>query len=154
MKKKIITAAIIVAVILVVGAVIYFYPRTTGNELLKLPQWDNIETVTIEKTEGSGTDITTVAAYELTAEELSSFCELFRSTKLKSFNKETFRTFSDTKYYISFRDARGNEECWMRFYNDEVLIFDYLSREQPTDIQRYKITETAVISFFEEILAK
>ncbi len=154
MKKKIMTAAIIFAVILAVGAIIYFYPRTTGDELLECLHWENIETVTIEKTLENSKGITAVATCELTSEELSSFCELFRGTKLKSFHKETFRTSSDTRYYISFRDEQGTEVCWMRFYNDEVLIFDYLSYEQPTDIQRYKIAETALISFFEEILPK
>lgn len=154
MKKKIMTAAFFVAVILVVGAVIYFYPRTTGSELLKLLQWDNIETVTIEKTLENSKGITTVATYELTAEELSSFCELFNITKLKNVYGSSISILSETRYYIIFRDERGNEECWMQFYHDDLLIFDYLSREQPTEIQRYKITETALISFFEEILAK
>ena len=154
MKKKIVTAAIIVAVILVVGAVIYFYPRTTGSELLKLLQWDNIETVTIKKTEGDGTEVTTVATCELTEEELSSFCELFRGTKLKSFNQEVFRTSSDTKYYISFLSAQGYEVCEMKLYNDEYLMFDYLSREDSREYRRYKITGTALVGFFEEILAK
>lgn len=154
MRKRGVTTAIIVAVILVVGAVIYFYPRTTGDELLEYLQWDNIETVTIKKTEGKEIDSTTVATRELTEEELSSFCELFRGTKLKSFNKETFRTSSDTKYYISLLSAQGYEVCEMKLYNDEYLMFDYLSREDSREYRRYKITGTALVGFFEEILEK
>ena len=143
---------LIIALIGAIAIILYFNHHISGDKLLNHIQMDNITQVSVKKTLEDSDSIEDLGHFYLCESEIQEFFEIFSSCQLKDIRQQSFPISTDVRYYVFLFNSEGNIEGTMKFYEDDVLIFDYIYGDRPAIHKRYSIMSSSFKNFFESII--
>lgn len=133
-------------------AFLFFYcGRTSGDKLLDYIPMENITEIKVQKTIDDGTTIEDCGNFELNQSEIEQFYKIFSEAQIKDIGGQPFTINTEVRYFVFFNDSKGRTEGTMKFYENEVMIFDYVYGDRPAIHKRYSIISSSLKDFFESI---
>lgn len=110
---------------------------------------DDIEEIVVKKALEDGSGIEDCFVFSLEKEDINEFYAILSEIKVKNIKKQPFSINTNVRYYVYLNDSSSVSKGTMKFYGDEVLIFDYVYGDCPSIHKRYSITSSSIKDFFE-----
>lgn len=144
-KKKIAAGCLILFVIL-----LCVFGRTLfEKEIVDYIEVDEIEEIIIKKTLEDGNGIEDCCTFKLESEDITEIYTILSEMKVKNIGEQPFSINTNVRYYVYLNDVTGFSKGTLKFYEDEVLIFDYVYGDHPSVHKRYSIISSSIKDFIE-----
>ena len=140
---------VIVYLILLAFLLCAFWGTLSGKEIVDYIEADGIEEIVIKKTLEDGNGIEDYCTFKLKSEDVRELYAMLSEMKVKNIGEKSFSINTNVRYYVYLNDANGFSKGTMKFYGDEVLIFDYVYGDRPPIHKRYSIVSSSIKDFFE-----
>lgn len=143
-KKIVVRCLILIAVLLcILGRI---FPEKGVDDYIET---DDIEEIVIKKVLEDGNGIEECCIFPLEKEDINEFYTILSEMNVTNLKTQPFSISKNIRYYVYLNDANGFSKGTMKFYGDEVLIFDYVYGDCPSIHKRYSITSSSIKYFFE-----
>lgn len=151
-KKRNTFLAIVVLLSLGIFLFVFCGNRISGQELIDYIPTGNVTKIVVQKVLDDGVTIEDFGSFELDDSEIELFYTNLSSSTLKDIGEHSFTINNDVRYFVYLSNSSGYIEGTMKFYDDEILIFDYVYGDRPALHKRYSITSSTLIDFFNSII--
>lgn len=132
----------------------FYHNHHFGDELLNYIRMENITEITVQKTLEDDNTIKDCGTFVLNQTETEEFYKIFSEARIKDIGRRPFSFNTKVRYYIYFNNFEGRTEGTMKFYENEIVIFDYVYGDRPAIHKRYSIISSSLKNFFERIFIK
>lgn len=148
-RKTVIGCLILIAILLCV-----FWRVSSGENIVDYIEADDIQEIIVKKTLEDGSGEEDCCTLKLEREEVTDFYAILSELKVKNIGKQPFPISTNVRYYVYLNDANGFSKGTMKFYEDEVLLFDYVYGDRPAIHKRYSVASSSIKDFFETMISQ